>query len=73
MGNPSRRVRRDRARMLTYGRIHHVGAGPMTGSCYECPGEYDDPWVRTATGWRISRRHFEIRVSLGDVAVLNPA
>ena len=63
----------DRARSLTYGRVHHVGAGPMEGSTYEYLGEYDDRWVRTDAGWRLSRRWFEIRISLGDFAVLRPA
>lgn len=62
----------DEARSLTYGRVHHVGAGPMNGSSYECMGEYDDRWVRTDAGWRIARRSFEIRISIGDFAVLRP-
>ncbi|MDF1604101.1 nuclear transport factor 2 family protein [Nocardioides sp. YIM 152315] len=61
------------ARSLTYGRVHHQGAGPMSGSFFECMGDYDDRWVRTDAGWRIARRWFEIRISLGDVAVLRPA
>lgn len=73
LGNHRVRVDSDGARTLTYGRVHHVGAGPMTGAFYECLGEYDDSWRRTASGWRLTRRHFEIRISLGDVAVLRPA
>ena len=63
----------DRARSLTYGRVHHVGAGPMEGSMYECMGEFDDRWVRTDAGWRLAHRWFEIRIALGDFAVLRPA
>ena len=70
LGNHRVGVDGDTARTLSYGRVHHVGAGPMTGSFYECLGDYDARWVRTADGWRLARRHFEIRVSLGDVAVL---
>ena len=73
VGNHRVTVDGDTARSLTYGRIHHVGAGPMDGSSYECMGEYDDEWVRTAAGWRICRRWFEIRIEIGDVAVLRPA
>jgi ketosteroid isomerase-like protein len=73
LGNHRVTVSGDAARSLTYGRVHHVGAGPMTGSSYECLGEYDDRWLRTDAGWRIVRRHFDIRISLGDVAVLRPA
>ncbi|WP_244928825.1 nuclear transport factor 2 family protein [Nocardioides sp. W7] len=73
LGNHRVTVTGDEARALTYGRVHHVGAGPMADSFYECLGEYDDRWVRTAAGWRLTRRGFEIRISLGDPAVLRPA
>ena len=73
LGNHRVTVDGDAARSLTYGRIHHVGIGPMDGSSYECMGEYDDHWVRTGDGWRISRRWFEIQISIGDFAVLRPA
>jgi len=73
LGNHRITVDGDTARSLTYGRIHHVGAGPMAGASYECLGEYDDHWVRTDAGWQISRRWFEIRIEMGDPAVLRPA
>lgn len=73
LGNHRVRVEGDEARTFTCARVHHVGAGPLTGSFYECLGEYDDRWVRTLAGWRIRRRSFEIRISLGDWAVLRPA
>jgi hypothetical protein len=73
LGNHRVKVDGDTAHSLTYGRVHHVGAGPMDGSSYECMGEYDDHWVRTDAGWRIGRRWFEIRISIGDFAVLRPA
>jgi len=73
LGNHRVTVDGDTAHTRTYGRIHHVGAGSMAGSYYECLGDYDDHWRRTSSGWRLARRHFEIRISLGDVAVLRPA
>lgn len=73
LGNHRVTVTGDRAHSFTYARVHHVGAGVMAGSFYECLGEYDDHWERTADGWRISRRSFEIRISLGDFTVLRPA
>jgi hypothetical protein len=73
LGNHRVTIDGDTARSLTYGRVHHVGAGPMAGSSYECMGEYDDHWVRTDDGWRISRRWFEIRISIGEFAVLRAA
>lgn len=73
LGNHRVEVSGDHARSFTYARVHHVGAGPMTGSSYECLGEYDDSWVRGPDGWRIARRAFEIRIQLGDFAVLRPS
>jgi ketosteroid isomerase-like protein len=73
LGNHRVHVVGDEARILTYGRVHHVGAGPRAGCFYECLGEYDDRWVRTSDGWRLDRRRFEIRIALGDVNVLSPA
>jgi ketosteroid isomerase-like protein len=73
LGNHRVTVDGDTAHTRTYGRVHHVGAGPMAGSFYECLGDYDDHWRRTSSGWRLARRHFEIRISLGDIAVLRPA
>lgn len=73
LGNHRVHLDGDRARTLTYARVHHVGAGPMEGSFYECMGEYDDRWVRTEHGWLLSRRSFQIRIGLGDFAVLRPA
>jgi len=73
LGNHRVTIEGNEARILSYGRVHHVGAGPSEGSFYECLGEYDDNWVRTRDGWRLSRRQFQIRISLGDMAVLRPA
>jgi len=73
LGNHRVSVDGDVARSLTYGRVHHVGAGPMDGSFYECMGDYDDTWVRTEQGWKLAKRWFEIRIELGDRAVLRPA
>lgn len=73
LGNHRVTIDGDTARSLTYGRVHHVGMGPMTGSSYECLGEYDDHWVRTGQGWQISRRSFRIDIEIGDRAVLRPA
>ncbi|KQZ74948.1 nuclear transport factor 2 family protein [Nocardioides sp. Root151] len=58
------------ARTLAYARVHHVGAGPMAGSFFECMGEYDDRWVSTTDGWRLALRTFDMQITLGDFAVL---
>jgi len=73
LGNHRVTVDGDAARSLSYGRVHHVGAGPMAGSSYECLGEYDDHWVRSPTGWLLAQRWFAIRIEIGDRAVLRPA
>lgn len=73
LGNHRVTVEGEQARSLTYARVHHVGAGPMAGSFYECMGEYDDRWRRVDGVWLLTSRSFEIRISLGDFAVLRPA
>lgn len=73
LGNHRITVEGETAHSLTYARVHHVGAGPMAGSFYECLGEYDDRWVRAEGTWLLTHRWFEIRVSLGDFSVLRPA
>lgn len=73
LGNHRVIVEGDTARSVTYARVHHVGAGPMAGSFFECMGEYDDAWVRAGGGWLLARRTFEMRIRSGDIAVLRPA
>lgn len=73
LGNHRVSVDGDEARSWTYGRVYHQGAGTKAGSYFECMGEYDDRWVRTAAGWRLASRHFDMRITLGDYAVLGPA
>jgi hypothetical protein len=40
---------------------------------YEAIGTYHDEHVRTAAGWRIISRDFDVRISIGDFGVLQPA
>lgn len=73
LGNTRVTIDGDRARSLSYARVHHVGAGSMRGKFFECMGEYDDRWIRTGAGWRLSHREFDMRIQLGDFRVLQPA
>ncbi|WP_110208814.1 nuclear transport factor 2 family protein [Nocardioides daejeonensis] len=76
------------ARVYTYARIMHVGAGPKEGATLELFGEYDDLLVRahhtgpgelasaagsSGSGWLIKRRRLEIHHTIGDWDVLRPA
>ncbi|CAM3268057.1 nuclear transport factor 2 family protein [Nocardioides dubius] len=63
----------EKARVWSYGRVMHIGAGDKTGQTLELFGEYDDTWVRQAKGWVLHRRAFEISISLGDWGVLRKA
>ncbi|MGY1812477.1 nuclear transport factor 2 family protein [Blastococcus sp. SYSU D00820] len=72
LGNVRVQVDGDTARTLTYARVYHQGAGAQAGRFFECMGEYDDRWVRTAEGWRLTRRVFDLQIGLGDFAVLQP-
>lgn len=70
LGNYRVTIDGDTARSLTAARVYHEGAGPMEGSFFECMGEYDDRWVRTGGGWKMSRRVFDMQIRRGDFAVL---
>lgn len=72
LGNHRVTVDGDRARSLTYARVYHQGAGPMTGRFFECCGEYDDRWSRVDGRWLLSRREFTMTIRLGDYGVLRP-
>jgi len=72
LGNHRIEVDGDAARALTYARVYHEGAGEYAGKFYECLGEYEDRWTRTAEGWLLSRRKFTFSVQLGDFGVLQP-
>lgn len=61
------------ARVFTYGRVMHLGAGPMEGRTLEVFGEYDDKFTLVGNRWKITRRWFEVQFHLGDWAVLRPA
>lgn len=63
----------EKARVWSYGRVMHLGAGDKTGQTLELFGEYDDTWVRKGSGWVLQRRAFEISISLGDWGVLRKA
>lgn len=70
LGNHRISVEGDEAHSFTYARVHHVGAGPMEGSFFECMGEYDDHWRRAPDGWLLERRRFDMTIMVGDFAVL---
>jgi hypothetical protein len=51
--------------------VLHVGAGERAHlTPYEAIGVYHDRHVRTAGGWRIVHRHFDVQVSIGDINTL---
>ena len=48
----------------------HEGINHCAGEHYSCWGEYDDEWVRTDHGWRVSRRTYRNFVIDGTVDVV---
>ena len=63
----------ERATCETQVRVIHRGAGDrMSLTPYESIGSYHDELVRTDAGWRIASRTFDVRMELGDRAVLAP-
>jgi hypothetical protein len=72
LGNHHVLVDGETARSVCKARVFHVGAGERSYLSYECFGNYWDDLVLTDSGWRISRRRFEVTITLGDPSVLQP-
>ena len=62
----------DTATSITKARVYHQGAGDRHDRSFECLGDYHDTWARTADGWRMTTRRFDVHVMLGDFSVLQP-
>jgi hypothetical protein len=74
LGNYEIRIDGDRAEAVTKARVIHVGAGSRAHlTPYEAIGVYRDELARTPQGWRITHRSFDVHISIGDIAVLQPA
>lgn len=72
LGNHQISIDGDHAESSTKARVLHVGAGERAGlTPYEAIGVYHDRLLRTADGWRIIHRHFDVQVSIGDINVLS--
>ncbi|MCV7092134.1 nuclear transport factor 2 family protein [Mycobacterium interjectum] len=73
LGNYQIDVDGDHAKSSTQARVIHLGSGDrMHLRPYEAIGSYHDQYVRTPGGWRIISRHFDVRISIGDIGVLRP-
>jgi 3-phenylpropionate/cinnamic acid dioxygenase small subunit len=48
----------------------HEGVDHYAGATYTCWGEYDDSWVRTPAGWRVSRRVYRNFLIEGPVEIV---
>ena len=73
LGNYQISIDGDHAESSTKARVLHVGAGKhFERTPYEAVGVYKDRHVRTAEGWRIIHRHFDVHITLGDSNVLQP-
>lgn len=74
LGNYQIAIDGDEARSVTKARVLHVGAGDRAQlTPYEAIGVYRDRHLRTADGWRIIHRHFDVQIAMGDINVLRPA
>ena len=62
----------DRATSSCRLRAYHCGTGEDAHLFYECFARYEDELLRTADGWRITRRRMRVEIELGTRAVLKP-
>jgi SnoaL-like domain len=72
LGNHHVLVDGETASSVCKARVFHVGAGERSNLSYECFGNYWDDLVLTGAGWRISKRTFEVTITLGEASVLQP-
>lgn len=72
LGNYRVELDGDQAESRTYVRVYHQGAGDYATLSFECFGQYTDQWVRSAEGWQIHSRVFDVTFTLGDRRTLQP-
>jgi hypothetical protein len=73
LGNYQISIDGDSAESSTKARVLHIGADKRADLIpYEAIGVYRDRHLRTADGWRIMHRHFDVQITLGDINVLHP-
>ncbi|HVX21218.1 MAG TPA: nuclear transport factor 2 family protein [Acidimicrobiales bacterium] len=72
LGNYQITVDGDTAVSHTKVRAFHRGAGDRRDRTFETMGTYHDRWVRTAGGWRMTARVFDVDMNIGDISVLQP-
>ncbi|TVZ02184.1 nuclear transport factor 2 family protein [Trebonia kvetii] len=74
LGNHMVEVAGEEATARCKARVYHHGAGERAAlTPYECFGVYRDRLRRTAEGWRITERVFDVQLAVGDIAILQPA
>ncbi len=72
LGNHEIDIVGDAARARTSFRALHRGLGDRSESTYEAVGYYHDEFRHTESGWKLTDRVIEVRISIGDMAVLQP-
>ncbi|HEV8297767.1 MAG TPA: nuclear transport factor 2 family protein [Acidimicrobiales bacterium] len=72
LGNYMVMIDGDSARSRTKVRAFHQGAGDRAHLTFESIGVYHDTWSRTATGWLLVERVFQVDTNIGDFSALAP-
>ncbi|HEV8295876.1 MAG TPA: nuclear transport factor 2 family protein [Acidimicrobiales bacterium] len=72
LGNYQITVHGDVARSRTKVRAFHQGAADRSHLTFESIGVYHDSWKRTAEGWLLVEREFQVDANIGDFSVLAP-
>lgn len=60
----------DRAKSRMHFYAVHEGINHYEGQTYTCWGQYEDDWIRTDAGWRVSRRLYRNFLIEGPVAIV---
>lgn len=72
LGNHEIDLNGEEARARTSFRALHRGDADRADTIYEAVGYYHDRLRRTESGWKIADRVIDVRISIGDMSVLQP-
>lgn len=70
IGNVLIEVDGDTATSMSYVADVHLGTESLDGEYFRTLGDYHDSWIRTPSGWKLTRRHKRHTGTIGNIEVL---